>query len=124
MLNMTKFNIGDCVTINGYDGVFKITGVDCLSSPLVKYSLDRSYGNGNWVYESNLKKYVSEEEVLHYGKILVDEEFAGINKDMFIIKTDYDDLKYIRIRVIFYEDNIYYHKMENGEVIEFGEINP
>ena len=63
----------------------------------------------------------------HYfliGKILVDEEFAGINKDMFIIKTDYDDLKYIRIRVIFYEDNIYYHKMENGEVIEFGEINP
>ena len=53
---------------------------------------------------------VTAKDVLRYGEIINDESFvlySGQN---------------VRIRIISYNDSIYYHKMVNGEVVEFKEI--
>lgn len=48
------------------------------------------------------------EDVLRYGEVIINEEFVEYGS--------------IRIRVISYNGSIYYHKMINGEVVEFKEI--
>ena len=48
------------------------------------------------------------EDVLRYGEIIINEEFILYGS--------------IRIRVISYSGSIYYHKMINGEIVEFKEI--
>ena len=53
---------------------------------------------------------VTDKDVLRYGEIINDESFvlySGQN---------------IRIRIISYNDYIYYHKMANGEVVDFKPI--
>ena len=51
---------------------------------------------------------VTPEDALRYGKVIVNEEFVEYGA--------------IRIRIISYDGSIYYHKMMNGEVIEFKKI--
>ena len=51
---------------------------------------------------------VTPEDVLRYGEIIINEEFVEYGA--------------FRIRIISYDGSIYYHKMMNGEVIEFKEI--
>ena len=51
---------------------------------------------------------VTPEDVLRYGEVIINEEFV-----------DYGS---IRIRIISYSGSIYYHKMVNGDVVEFKEI--
>ena len=48
------------------------------------------------------------EDVLRYGEVIINEEFILYSP--------------IRIRIISYDGSIYYHKMANGEVVEFKEI--
>ena len=53
---------------------------------------------------------VTDKDVLRYGEIISDESFvlySGQN---------------VRIRIISYNDYIYYHKMANGEVVDFKPI--
>ena len=53
---------------------------------------------------------VAPEDVLRYGEIITDESYhlySGQN---------------IRIRIISYNDHIYYHKMVDGEVVDFKPI--
>ena len=47
-------------------------------------------------------------DVLRYGKVIINEEFVEYGS--------------IRIRIISYNGSIYYHKMVNGDVVEFKEI--
>ena len=47
-------------------------------------------------------------DVLRYGEVIINEEFVEYGS--------------IRIRVISYNGFIYYHKMVNGDVVEFKEI--
>ena len=47
-------------------------------------------------------------DVLRYGEIIINEEFVEYGS--------------IRIRIISYNGSIYYHKMVNGEVVDFKEI--
>ena len=116
---MTKFKIGDLVRIDGHDGVFVITGVDCFSSPIVKYKLDRSYENKYWVYEINLKRYVPYSEILDSGVNLVDESFYGIDASLAHLKNN---MQWNEIKIMSYKENIYYIKMVNDEIVEFKEI--
>lgn len=51
---------------------------------------------------------VTPEDVLRYGEIIINEEFVLYGP--------------IRIRIISYSGSIYYHKMVNGEVVEFEKI--
>ena len=57
-----------------------------------------------------IDKSLHEREVLLYGKYALDEQmFNGI-----------DDR---RMRVIVYERHVYYHKMVNGETVEFRKLD-
>ena len=51
---------------------------------------------------------VTPEDVLRYGEIIINEEFVEYGS--------------IRIRIISYNGSIYYHKMVNGDVVEFKKI--
>lgn len=51
---------------------------------------------------------VTPEDVLRYGEVIINEEFVEYGS--------------IRIRIISYSGSIYYHKMVNGDVVEFKEI--
>ena len=53
---------------------------------------------------------VTDKNVLRYGEIISDESFI------------LSDGQNIRIRIISYNDYIYYHKMADGEVVDFKPI--
>lgn len=50
---------------------------------------------------------MNEFDIIHYGTIVTDDDIESKDGD------------FIRIRIIAYEGNIYYHKMVNGNVVEF-----
>lgn len=50
------------------------------------------------------------DDVLRYGTILTDDELFDRCDEM---------ASYIRVRIVSYQGEIYYHKMINGEVVEF-----
>ena len=63
-----------------------------------------------YVFPSYLIDEITDKDVLRYGEIISDESFvlySGQN---------------VRIRIISYNDYIYYHKMVNGEVVNFEPI--
>ena len=53
---------------------------------------------------------VTNKDVLRYGEIINDESFV------------LSDGQNVRIRIISYNDYIYYHKMADGEVVDFKSI--
>lgn len=55
------------------------------------------------------------DDVLRYGTILTDDYFHHFYEDEGI-------LAFVRIRLVSYEDDIYYIKMINGEVVEFKKV--
>ena len=60
-----------------------------------------------YVFPSYLIDEITNKDVLRYGEIINDESFvlySGQN---------------VRIRIIAYDDHIYYHKMVDGEVVDF-----
>ena len=63
-----------------------------------------------YVFPSYLIDKITDEGVLRYGEIISDESFvlySGQN---------------VRIRIISYNDYIYYHKMADGEIVDFKPI--
>ena len=63
-----------------------------------------------YVFPSYLIDEITNKDVLRYGEVINDENFvlySGQN---------------IRIRIISYNDYIYYHKMADGEVVDFKPI--
>ena len=63
-----------------------------------------------YVFPLYLIDKITDKDVLRYGKVISDESFvlySGQN---------------VRIRIISYNDYIYYHKMADGEVVDFKSI--
>ena len=56
---------------------------------------------------------VTDKDVLRYGEVVVDEN---------LVNFAIDDKNYVRIRIFSYNDYIYYHKMVDGEVVDFKPI--
>ena len=56
---------------------------------------------------------VTDKDVLRYGEVIVDEN---------LVDFAIDDKNYVRIRIISYNEYIYYHKMADGEVVDFKSI--
>lgn len=69
------------------------------------YSQDLEDG---YAFPNYLIVDVTPEDALRYGEVIINEEFIEYGS--------------IRIRIISYGGSIYYHKMVNGEVVEFREI--
>lgn len=65
------------------------------------------------VDDTNLDKEPSANDILCSGTILTDDE---------LYDHYYPMDKYVRIRIIAYNGIIYYHKMVNGEVVEFKKV--
>ena len=63
-----------------------------------------------YVFPSYLIDEITNKDVLRYGEIISDESFI------------LSDGQNIRIRIISYNDYIYYHKMADGEVVDFKPI--
>ena len=63
-----------------------------------------------YVFPSYLIDEITNKDVLRYGEIINDESFI------------LSDGQNIRIRIISYNDYIYYHKMADGEVVDFKSI--
>ena len=63
-----------------------------------------------YVFPLYLIDKVTDKDVLRYGEIINDESFALYSGQN------------IRIRIISYNNYIYYHKMTNGEVVDFKSI--
>lgn len=108
------FNIGDIICKDESSVPYIVEDIDVISGPMPKYKLV----DGNfkfWDYCIGWKKVVTEDEVLRYGNVLTDDNLYTIE---FCPKKE----NYIRIRTISYDNRIFYHKMANGEVIEFKEL--
>ena len=56
---------------------------------------------------------VTDKDVLRYGEVIVDEN---------LVNFAIDGKNYVRIRIISYNDYIYYHKMVDGKVVDFKPI--
>ena len=63
-----------------------------------------------YVFPLYLIDKVTDKDVLRYGEIISDESFI------------LSDGQNVRIRIISYNDYIYYHKMTDGEVVDFKSI--
>ena len=108
------FNIGDIIYKDESSVPYTIEDIDTVTGPMHKYKL--SDGNFKfWEYCIGWKKVVTEDEVLRYGNVLTDDNWFCFN---------YDDTKEdsIKVRTIRYDERIFYHKMVNGEVVEFKEL--
>ena len=63
-----------------------------------------------YVFPLYLINKITDKDVLRYGEIISDESFALYNGQN------------VRIRIISYNDYIYYHKMADGEIVDFKPI--
>ena len=76
----------------------------------IKYFLDVEDGYELPLY---LIDKITDKDVLRYGEVVVDEN---------LVNFAIDGKNYVRIRIFSYNDYIYYHKMADGEVVDFKPI--
>lgn len=109
---MVRFNIGDKVRDSKMQYYLEIVDIDEVTNALPKYKLHDDWGDF-WSYCFGWDKEYNANEVLRYGNILTDDSYYvdGLNGGSH------------RIRTISYDNRIFYHKMVNGEVVEFKELN-
>ena len=108
------FNIGDVIYKDESSVPYTVEDIDTVTGPMPKYKLVE--GNFKfWDYCIGWKKLVSPDEALRYGEVLTNDELycEMTGADWF------SDYGYIIIRTISYDNRIFYHKMVNGEVVEF-----
>lgn len=111
---MQEFKIGDYVRPNYLKDWVKITDVDKLTMPTIRYKLNLN-GYEWWDVCFGWEKKSDEQDVLRNGEYLTDDQLH-----YFTCSPKQEN--HVRIRIIKYEDKIYYHKMVNGEVVEFKEL--
>lgn len=119
---MTKFNVGDKVKHPDMDELYEVIEIDETSNIIPKYKVNRIKDNLKefWDYCVDWIKIIDSDDALRYGKTLTDDMFEKRIAD----DSGWDLIRvnYIRIRTILYDNRIFYHKMMNGEVIEFKEL--
>ena len=111
---MAKFKINENVIVNGgsYTGV--VVGIDAISYPLPLYEVKiNETGELLPYYEPAIKKFVTPDDALRYGDVLTDDEIHCFPNGK---------EGGVRIRTIQHESRIFYHKMVDGEVVEFKEL--
>lgn len=110
------FKIGDIIHKDETSVPYTVDKIDTVTGPMPKYRLvqgDFSF----WDYCIGWKKLVTSDEALRYGEVLTDDMVFGKPKGKSVL-----DMDWIRIRTISYDNRIFYHKMVNGEVVEFKEL--
>ena len=113
------FNIGDKVYNKKQPNeIYRVIEVDTVTNYIPKYTLAsekgytlKSFCLGDWC------KAVTPDEALRYGEVLTDDELHYELKGHVTVCPIHK-----RIRTISYDNRIFYHKMMNGEVVEFKEL--
>lgn len=115
---MAKFDIGESVIVNGGNYAGVVVGIDSISYPLPLYEVKiNETGEVLPYYEPAIKKLVTPDDALRYGDVLTDDDsYYEIKKHVTVCHICK------RIRTISYDNRIFYHKMVNGEVVEFKEL--
>ena len=109
---MERFNVGDIICKDETSVPYTVAEISFVTGTMSKYKLVQ--GNFSfWDYCIGWKKLATPDEALRYGEVLTD--------DMNYVCRAEGDLD-IRIRTIRYDNRIFYHKMVNGEVVEFKEL--
>lgn len=108
------FNIGDKVfNPENPNKIYTIIDVNIIIKYIPKYTLLDEDGETEWEnYCLKWYKVVTDKEVIKYGNILTDDSYYidSLNGGSH------------RIRILSYDNRIFYHKMVNGEVVEFKEL--
>ena len=110
---MAKFDIGDRIRLSTHPDalIFKVLKVDELTQTVPQYYIEREIdGIKVWDYCLGWEQVIEPDDVLRYGEVLTD--------DMYVL----DGYWHYRIRTIRYESRIFYHKMVDGEVVEFKKL--
>ena len=118
---MPFFNVGDKVyKKENSDKIYTVKKRVDITHCIPNYILIDENGKELNNFCVGWVKLVMPDESLRYGEVLTDDEFecdildyAGFQ----IAETNYH-----RIRTIRYESRIFYHKMVNGEVVDFKEL--
>ena len=111
------FKMGDIICKDETSVPYTVEDIDVISGPMPKYKLvDGKFKF--WDYCIGWKKLAMPDDALRYGDVLTNDELycEMTGADWF------SDYGYVRIRTISYDNRIFYHKMINGEVIEFKEL--
>lgn len=113
------FNIGDKVYNKEQPNkIYQVIEVDTVTSYIPNYTLASEEG---YTFESfclsDWCKVVTPDDVLRYGEVLTDDELHYELKGH-VTRCPIHK----RIRTISYDNRIFYHKMVNGEVVEFKEL--
>ena len=58
---------------------------------------------------------VNPDDILRCGKVITDDAYDSV-------VTEFGRRQAVRIRLIAYKDDLYYHKMVDGEVVEFNKV--
>lgn len=112
---MAKFNVGDKIyNKEEPNKICKVVDINTVASYIPNYTLydeEEEYTFESFCLEG-WHRVVADEDALRYGTILTDDDYYvdGLNGGSY------------RIRTISYDNRIFYHKMMNGEVIEFKEL--
>lgn len=114
---MNKFNIGDKIKDSKFPYIYTVRKIDKQNE---KYYIVSNDGFSVWSSCIGYEKVPTHNEILRYGEVLTNDEFVCDILD----DTGFQiaETNYYRIRTISYDNQIYYHKMVNGEVIEFKEL--
>ena len=115
---MPLFNVGDKVYNRGNpDKIYTVKKRTDITHYIPNYILIDSKGSELNNFCVGWVKWVTSDEALRYGEVLTDDMVFGTPKSKNVL-----DMDWIRIRTISYDNRIFYHKMVNGEVIEFKEL--
>ena len=114
---MTKFNVGDKIKDSKFPYIYTVRKIDKQNG---RYYIISNDGFSLWSSCIGYEKVPIPDEILRYGEVLTDDEFECDILDSTGFQIS--ETNYYRIRTISYESRIFYHKMMNGEVVEFKEL--
>lgn len=118
---MPFFNVGDKIyNRKNPDKIYTVKKRTDITHCIPNYILVDEKGKELNNFCVNWVKFVTHEDALRYGEVLTDDMF----EKRVIDDSGWDLIRidYVRIRTISYDNHIFYHKMVNGEVVEFKEL--
>ena len=108
---MAFFNVGDKVyNKKRPDKIYTVKKRTDITHCIPNYILIDENGKELNNFCVNWVRLITPDDALRYGEVLTDDRYT------------LDVSWYHRIRTIRYESRIFYHKMVNGEVVEFKEL--
>ena len=114
---MAKFTIGDKIKDGEFPYIYTVRKIDKQNR---RYYIVSNDGFSLWSSCIGYEKVPILDEILRYGEVLTDDEFKCDILDYTGFQIA--ETNYYRVRTIRYENRIFYHKMVNGEVVEFKEL--